>query len=121
MDAEIEVNEGVVNELDQHPGIYVMTLPQVKYTPPTIEVWPEINVELAPLIKADEFTLINEYYRDLRVLVTVPAGRALAAERSEPVDDILYRLRRHSREIRSFLSNYADPPQRVRWLGIWAA
>ncbi len=119
--AEIEANDRVVNELGRHSGTYVMTLPKAKYTPPTIEVWPEISVELAPLIKADEFTLINAYYRDLRVLVNVPKGRALAAERGEPVDDILYRLGRDSREVRSLLSKYTDPPPRARWLGIWAA
>jgi hypothetical protein len=115
LDAEIEANERVANELGKHRDIFLMSLPKVQYTPPTIEAWPKISVKLAPLIEANEFASINEYYRQLRVLVDLKENRALAAERGQPVDKFLSGLRGHTKEARRLLSKYANPPRRSWW------
>jgi hypothetical protein len=78
LDAEIEANEPVVEALNKYRGRFSWDLLKVEYTPPTIEAWPEIRVKLAPLIEAEEFASINEYYRQVRVLVDLKEGRPLA-------------------------------------------
>jgi hypothetical protein len=119
LDAEIEANEPVVEALNKYRGRFLRDLLKVEYTPPTIEVWPEIRVKLAPLIEAEEFASINEYYRQLRVLVDLREGRPLAAAKGRPVDDLRSTLRSLTQEARRLLSKYANPPQRVRRLGFW--
>ena len=120
LDAEIEANEPVVNELNKHRLRFLMDLHKYGgYIPPSIEVWPEISVKLAPLIEAEEFASINEYYRHLRVLVDLKEGRAIAAARGQSVDAFLSRLKPLTKEARRLLSEYTEPSQRVRWLGFW--
>ena len=115
--AEVEANEMVMDALGKHR--FLMTLPEVGYTPPTIEVWPEIGASFAPLIEADEFASINDYYRQLRILVDLEEGRALGAAKGQPVSVFLSRLNPLTQEARRLLSKHANPPQRVRWLGFW--
>jgi len=120
--AEIEANEPAVKTLDKHRQRYLFDdlRKYGGYTPPSIEVWPEISVKLAPLIEADEFALINDYYRQLRVLVDLKEGRALRAAKSQSVsrflDEVMNPLQHEARRL---LSKHANPPQRVRWLGVW--
>jgi hypothetical protein len=120
LDAEIEANEPVVNELNKHRVRFLMDLHKYGgYIPPSIEVWPEISVKLAPLIEAEEFASINEYYRQLRVLVDLKEGRAIGAARGQSVDAFLSRLKPLTKEARRLLSEYTEPSQGVRWLGFW--
>jgi hypothetical protein len=119
LDAEVEANEAVIDALGKHRGRFLMTLRKVGYTPPTIEVWPEIGASFAPLIEAEEFASINDYYRQLRILVDLKEGRALGAAKGQPVSVFLSRLNPLTQEARRLLSKHANPPQRVRWLGFW--
>jgi hypothetical protein len=120
LDAEIEANEPVVNQLNKHRGRFFIDLHKYGgYIPPSIEVWPEISVKLAPLIEADEFASINDYYRQLRFLVDLEAGRALGAAKGQPVSNFLDEVNPLTQEARRLLSKHANPPQRVRWFGFW--
>src|SRR5215216_4937863 len=104
LDAEVEANEMVMDALGKHR--FLMTLP-------------EVGASFAPLIGADEFASINDYYRQLRILVDLEEGRALGAAKGQPVSVFLSRLNPLTQEARRLLSKHANPPQRVRWLGFW--
>jgi hypothetical protein len=114
-DAEIEANARVANELAKDHDRFLMDLP--KYPSLAIEAWPELRVRLASLIKLEDFASINDYYRQLRVLVDLKEGRSLEADRGKPVHKFLRGLRDHAHETRQRLSKYASPPGHAWWLG----
>jgi hypothetical protein len=107
LDAEIEAHEPVVGELRTYQDRFLMSLSETSYVPPTIKVWPEISAKLAALIEAEDFALLNKYYRELQVLVDLKEKRALAAERGEPIGEYLSRMEGLTQEARRLLSKYA--------------
>jgi hypothetical protein len=90
-------------------------------SPPSDEAWRAVREPLASMIKAKDFDKLNEYYRRLRVHLVLqarpgPAGYKIHPKHL-PAQGISSELMGETPELRALLSQYANPPRRVRLLG----
>jgi hypothetical protein len=120
LDTEIEANDRALEELYGRTSTTAMSWEDFTrswLSPPSAEAWKEVRESLAPLIKAEDFGRLNEYYRLLGVLIEM-MREEIAGYTDSAARDISYDLKDETAELRDMLCGYANPPRRVRWLGL---
>jgi hypothetical protein len=116
---ELEANKPIVDEIARkYRERLVYSLHKYDYPLPKIEVWPEVRVNLAPLLDIAEFAALDDYYRQLQVLLDKKEGRRVPVfEEGKSVESLM--LAQHADEAWRIVYKYADPPLRDRFLGFW--
>jgi hypothetical protein len=82
------------------------------------EAWKEVREPLAPLIRAEDFDVLDQYYRLLGRLVEMkPPDPQKPPASYGAIDRLTSDVRGRTQNIRDMLSGYANLPSRVKWLG----
>lgn len=112
LDAEIEANGRALEQVHEDT---VMSWEDFTSTwlerPPTDEVWREIRAPLAPLIRAEDFDILDEHYRLLGVLLDMKEHPSVSREPKDwGVYGVSSDLKDEVPRLRNMLSRYANPP-----------
>lgn len=116
LDDEIEANGRALERVEKRSDLLLEDWTKMWLErPPTDEAWKEVREPLAPLLKPEDFRMLGEHYRLLRVLTDLTEHPRESKDLT--VWGVSGDLSDEVPQLRSMLARYENPSRRERWLG----